>query len=64
MSIVVQVPESWSDVGQCDSGSLSRQSVKPFIYFTGERQVSFFFQLKQFTFIAGQYLMAPQTCFW
>lgn len=36
MSIVVQVPESWSDIGQRDSGGLSRQSVEPFIYFTGE----------------------------
>lgn len=33
---IVQVPESWSDIGQCDSGSLSFQSVEPFIYFTGE----------------------------
>lgn len=33
--------EIWSDLGPRDRGSLSGQSVKPFIYFTGEWQVSF-----------------------
>lgn len=39
--LILQMPESRSDLGPRDRGSLSVQSVKPFIYFTGERQVSF-----------------------